>query len=81
MKKYLLVMFAAVLALTFSAFTPIETRPDGPYQYNNGGVMTDVPPGFNVRQLCPVGDDHDCKIEINEEEELIYLDDVIVRWE
>lgn len=81
MKKYLLVSFAAMLGIAFSAFTTIEKRPNTLYEYDKNGTMTPVPSNIHPETLCPSGNQFDCKIEIDGQDELIYVGGNVVRWQ
>lgn len=81
MKKMYLVLIAVVMAVGFSAFTKIEKAPVGDYKYDDGTGMVDVPPEIDVNFYCPQGTLYECVIEINDENELIYLNGNVHRWQ
>jgi hypothetical protein len=82
MKKMYLMLVAAVLAISFSAFTTIKKAPAGTYQYKpTVNSFEDVPPGIDVDALCPQGNDHNCIIEINGTLYQIYLNGTAYRWQ
>ncbi|MBN8686112.1 MAG: hypothetical protein J0M10_03805 [Chitinophagales bacterium] len=81
MKKMYLVLAAVLLAVSFSAFTEIKKAPAGDFKYDDGSGMVDVPSTVDVNTLCPAGNQHDCVIEINGEDELIYLNGNVYRWQ
>lgn len=79
MKKMYLVLIAAVMAISFSAFSTVEKAPLGEFKYNDGTGMVDVPPEIDVNHYCLQGNQFDCVIEINGEDELIYLNGNVYR--
>jgi hypothetical protein len=74
MKKMFLVACAAVLAVSFSAFTPVKTQNDFDY-LNDQNQYVEVPDDINVPALCPAANVKQCKIVINDKVRLIFNPD------
>ena len=80
MKKMYLVLIAVVMAVGFSAFTPIQKAASGNYKYDSGSGLLDVPPEINVESLCPPGEENPCTIEIDFVDRDIYLGETRHMW-
>jgi hypothetical protein len=68
MKKYLLGIFAVVMAIGFSAFTNVKEKTVDHY-YLDGATWKTVPSSITV---CPSGSSTQCELEIAGQDELIY---------
>lgn len=80
MKKFNLMLAAIAIAVGLSAFTPIQKAASGNYKYDSGSGLVDVPPGIDVENLCPPGEENPCTIEIDFVDRDIYLDEVRHMW-
>ena len=81
MKKMYLVLIAVVMAVGFSAFTPIQKAASGNYKYDRGSGLLDVPPEIEVEDFCPPGVENPCTIEIDFVDRDIYLNGVRHMWD